>query len=325
MTRPFPAVEALVAGIFAGDRALIGRALTLVESKLPAHRESARTLLEQLAPRTGKALRVGITGVPGVGKSTLIDALGVYLISKGMRVAVLAVDPSSERSGGSILGDKTRMARLSNDPRAFIRPSPSGGTLGGVAARTREAMSVLEAAGFDVVLVETVGVGQSETAVRHLTDTFVLLMLAGAGDGLQGIKRGIMELADLVLVTKADGDNVRRADRAAAELRGALHLMQPVSEGWEPPVIATSATSGAGLEAAWSKVLAHREHLEATGELGRVRSEQARRWLWALVDEGLRARVRLVPGLPEVEAEVVAGRCPVERGAARILEALSEM
>ncbi len=326
MTRPMPSVDALESGIVAGDRAMIGRALTLVESTLGTHRERARELLRRLAPRTGKALRVGVTGVPGVGKSTFIDALGSHLVAAGMKVAVLAVDPSSERSGGSVLGDKTRMTRLANEPNAFVRPSPTRGTLGGVAARTREAMSVLEAAGFGVVLVETVGVGQSETAVRQLTDTFVLLALAGAGDELQGIKRGVMEVADIVAVTKADGDNARRAERAAAQLRTALHLMHPDGDGrgWHPPVMAMSSTAGRGVTELWASVIGHREHLERSGRLSEARGEQLRHWLWTLVEEGLREIVEArMPSLRTLEESVTQGTTPVDLAAATIIDTLS--
>ena len=234
----------LAAGVLAGERTAIGRAITLVESTLPTHRADAAALLDELLPHSGDAHRVGITGVPGVGKSTFIEALGLQLTSAGHRVAVLAVDPSSSRSGGSILGDKTRMQELSVDPNAFIRPSPSAGTLGGVARATREAMVVLEAAGYDVVLVETVGVGQSETVVHAMVDIFVVLMLSGAGDELQGIKKGVLELADLLAVNKADGANVERAQQAAVDYRRALHLVQPAGQAWEPPVLTCSALDG---------------------------------------------------------------------------------
>ncbi len=314
MARPFPSVDDLLAGITRGDRALIGRALTLVESKLPAHRTLAAELIARL-PRVA-ARRVGITGAPGVGKSTFIDALGVHLVALGHRVAVLAVDPSSERSGGSILGDKTRMARLAHDPRAFIRPSPAGRTLGGIAARTREAILVLEAAGFDVVIVETVGVGQSETAVRQLTDTFVLLALAGAGDELQGIKRGVMELADLVLVTKADGANVQPALGAASQLRLALRLLHGAAHA--PSVMTVSALPSAPpepLAAAWQAIARHHDALVADGRLATLRAEQAVRWLWTLVDERLRERVHRHPELARVEAAVRTGAMTVEAAA----------
>src|SRR5687767_7242293 len=234
--------------VASGDRAALARAITLMESRRPDHREAARALLQELMPRTGKAVRIGITGVPGVGKSTAIDTLGSMLTEKEHKVAVLAVDPSSTRTGGAILGDKTRMARLAVDPNAFIRPSPSSGTLGGVAAKTRETMLLCEAAGFDVILVETVGVGQSETAVADLTDFFLVLMLPGAGDELQGLKKGIVELADMIAVNKADGDNIARAKRAAAEYRAALHILNPRSTTWSPPVVTYSALTGDGIE-----------------------------------------------------------------------------
>src|ERR687890_263581 len=256
-----------------GDRAALARAITLMESRRADHREAARNLLQELMPRAGKAVRVGITGVPGVGKSTAIDALGTLLTEQGHRVAVLAVDPRSTRTGGAILGDKTRLARLAADPNAFIRPSPSSGTLGGVAAKTRETMLLCEAAGFDVILVETVGVGQSETAVADLTDFFLVLMLPGAGDELQGIKKGILELADLIAVNKAD-DAGARAKAAAAEYKAALHILAPASATWTPPVLTVSGLTGQGLDELWIKVLDHRRRLEATGELAAKRRAQ---------------------------------------------------
>ncbi|HEX8666088.1 MAG TPA: methylmalonyl Co-A mutase-associated GTPase MeaB [Beijerinckiaceae bacterium] len=289
MTRPKADVNG--EALLAGDRAALARAITLVESKRPDHRMAARKLLDRIMPHTGQAVRVGITGVPGVGKSTLVDALGSALTAKGHRVAVLAVDPSSTRTGGSILGDKTRMARLSADPAAFIRPSPSSGTLGGVAAKTRETMLLCEAAGFDVVLVETVGTGQSETAVADLTDFFLVLMLPGAGDELQGIKKGVVELADMVAVNKADGENAPRAAAAAAEYRAALHILTPPGAAWAPPVATVSGLTGEGLEDLWRTVLDHRARLSATGELQAKRRRQDARWMWALVDERLHARL----------------------------------
>jgi LAO/AO transport system kinase len=262
-------------------------------------------------PRTGGAVRVGITGVPGVGKSTVIDALGSSLTAKGHKVAVLAVDPSSSRTGGAILGDKTRMARLAADPNAFIRPSPSSGTLGGVAAKTRETTLLCEAAGFDVILVETVGVGQSETAVADLTDFFLVLMLPGAGDELQGIKKGIVELADMIAVNKADGDGAARATAAAAEYRAALHILTPASPNWTPPVITVSGLTGLGLDDLWAKVLDHRARLEASGELEAKRRAQDGKWMWALVHERLQERLRGDPAvrdrLPKLERAVAEG------------------
>ena len=242
-----PDVTTLCRGVRAGDRTVLARAITLVESKRADHQAAARRLVQDLLPATGQAIRVGVTGVPGVGKSTTIDALGIYLTGQGHRVAVLAVDPSSNRTGGSILADKTRMPRLAADPAAFIRPSPTSGSLGGVAAKTRETLLICEAAGFDVILVETVGVGQSETAVADLTDFFLLLMLAGAGDEIQGIKKGVIELADMIAVNKADGDNVKRATAAAAEYRAALHILVPRSPNWTPEVMTYSALTGQGI------------------------------------------------------------------------------
>ena len=308
-----------------GDRAALARAITLMESRRPDHREAARALLQALMPSTGKAVRVGITGVPGVGKSTAIDALGAMLTEKGHRVAVLAVDPSSTRTGGAILGDKTRMARLSVDPNAFIRPSPSSGTLGGVAAKTRETMLLCEAAGFDVILVETVGVGQSETAVADLTDFFLVLMLPGAGDELQGIKKGILELADLIAVNKAD-DAGAKAKAAAAEYKAALHILTPASNAWTPPVLTVSGLTGQGLDELWAKVLDHRSRLEATGELAAKRRAQDTKWMWALVHERLHERLTQDPSLrrrvPEIERAIAQGTLSPTAAAAEIVALL---
>src|SRR5580700_10718861 len=305
-------VSRLARAIRSGDRTVLSRAITLIESKRADHRRTAAALTQALLQDTGKAVRVGITGAPGVGKSTLIDALGSMLTRGGHRVAVLAVDPSSRRTGGSILADKTRMARLANDANAFIRPSPSSGTLGGVAAKTREAMLLCEAAGFDLVLVETVGIGQSETAVADMTDFFLLLMLAGAGDELQGLKKGVIELAEMIAVNKADGDNVARAKAAAAEYSAALHILTPRSPHWAPPVVTYSALTGDGVAGLWTQVLTHRQRLAAAGELAARRQEQQVKWLWTMLDERLIARLKSDPALksrlPELERAVAEGR-----------------
>jgi len=314
-----------VAGVRSADRAVLGRAITLIESRSPRHVELAQRLLTRLMPHTGQAIRVGITGVPGVGKSTFIDTLGTNLTAAGRRVAVLAVDPSSAISGGSILADKTRMPRLSADCGAFIRPSPSAGTLGGVASKTRETMLVCEAAGFDVVLVETVGVGQSETVVAEMTDFFLVLMLPGAGDELQGIKRGLLELADLIAINKADGDNRERAERAARDYRGAMSLMRPRDEDWTPPVLTCSGLHNVGLDRIWEQVVERYERLKASGLLERRRRQQMLRWMWALVDERLRGALQahreVKAKLPALEAEVLAGRLAPPAAAREILEA----
>jgi LAO/AO transport system kinase len=304
-------VARLARGIRAGDRAVLSRAITLIESKRADHRRSAAALMQALVGTTGKAVRVGITGAPGVGKSTTIDALGTMLTMQRRKVAVLAVDPSSRRTGGSILADKTRMARLANDANAFIRPSPASGTLGGVAARTRETVLLCEAAGYDVVLVETIGVGQSEIAVADMTDFFLLLMLPGAGDELQGLKKGVVELADMIAVNKADGDNVPRAKAAAAEYRAALHILTPRSANWSPPVLTYSALTGEGVAALWAHILDHREKITAAGELASRRAEQQVKWMWAMLEERLFAPLRsdrsIKAALTSIEAEVAAG------------------
>jgi LAO/AO transport system kinase len=306
-----PDIKTLAAGIRAGDRAVLARAITLIESKRPDHQDAARALVQELLPETGKAIRVGITGMPGVGKSTTIDALGTFLTGEGHKVAVLTIDPSSRRTGGSILGDKTRMARLVNDPKAFIRPSPSAGTLGGVAARTRETMLLCEAAGYDVMLIETVGVGQSEITVADMTDFFLVLMLAGAGDELQGIKKGVLELADMLAVNKADGENIKRAKAAAAEYRAAFHILRPRSPTWSPPVRTYSALTGDGISELWEQVEAHREKLTASGEHAERRREQQVRWMWTMLDDRLTSRLRsdatLRARLRTLEASVAAG------------------
>lgn len=318
-------LQRYVDGVLAGDRALLGRAITLIESRREDHQRLAQDLLTAVLPHTGKARRVGVTGVPGAGKSTLIDVLGTRLTGAGHRVAVLAIDPSSRISGGSILGDKTRMGRLGTDPGAFIRPSPSARTLGGVARKTREAMLLCEAAGFDVVIVETVGVGQSETVVADMVDAFLLLALGGAGDELQGIKRGVMELADVVAVNKADGDRAPAAERAAAELRQALHYMRPPHPDWTVPVLTVSARDGTRLDELWEALESHRAVLERGGDLRRRRQEQQLRWMWSLVEESLLQSLRDDPHvasrLPELEAAVREGRLPPTRAAREILAA----
>jgi LAO/AO transport system kinase len=318
-------IESLAAAVRAGDRRALGRAVTLVESTRADHREEAARLVELLAPAAGGAFRVGVSGVPGAGKSTFIETLGLRLTARGRRVAVLSVDPSSPASGGSILGDKTRMAELSKQDRAFIRPSPSGGTLGGVARRTREALLVCEAAGFDVVFVETVGVGQSETAVAGMTDLFLLLLAPGGGDELQGIKRGIVELADFVLVTKADGDLADAAGRAVDAYRAALTLLRPRTPGWEVPVAACSALTGEGIDAAAETLERFRAAATASGALAARRADQAGAWLWTETAEMLTERLREHPGvrglLGGLEAAVRAGELAPTAGARRLLEA----
>ncbi|MGW0773409.1 methylmalonyl Co-A mutase-associated GTPase MeaB [Streptomyces sp. NPDC002835] len=318
-------IDAYVRGVRDGSRAYIARAVTLVESARPDHRVLAQRLLTELLPFAGNARRVGISGVPGVGKSTFIDALGSMLTGLGHRVAVLAVDPSSSRTGGSILGDKTRMERLAVDPAAFVRPSPSSGTLGGVARATRETMVVMEAAGYDVVLVETVGVGQSETAVAGMVDSFLLLSLARTGDQLQGIKKGVLELADVVAVNKADGPHERDARSAARELAGALRLMNPPDAAWTPPVLSCSAREGSGLDTVWDRLEQHRAVLSAAGALDAKRREQQIEWTWAMVHDTLRDRLRRHPGVrelaPGLEQRVRDGELTASLAAERILDA----
>jgi LAO/AO transport system kinase len=297
-------VEELAAAVRSGDRAALPKAITLVESTRPDHREQAQQLLLELMAESGNAMHVGITGVPGVGKSTTIEALGMYLIDQGHRVAVLAVDPSSTRTGGSILGDKTRMAQLAVHPDAYIRPSPTSGTLGGVAKATRETIVLLEAAGFDVILVETVGVGQSEVTVANMVDTFVFLTLARTGDQLQGIKKGVLELADIVVVNKADGEHATEAKKAARELAGAIRLIYPRETLWRPPVLTMSALHGEGLAELWDTVLKHRQVLTEAGEFEARRRAQQVDWTWSMVRDTVLDRVLSHPAVKKIRAEV---------------------
>src|SRR5579863_6270407 len=319
-------IKALAKDLRAGHRAALARAITLIESRRADHQAAARDLVQKLLPETGKAIRVGITGSPGVGKSTTIDALGMFLIGRGHKAAVLAVDPSSARTGGSILADKTRMPHLAASDHAYIRPSPASGTLGGVAAKTREAMMLCEAAGFDVVLVETVGIGQSETAVCDMTDFFLALMLPGAGDELQGIKKGLVELSDMIAVNKADGDNVKRANLAAGEYRSALHILSSRSEHWHPPVVTYSALTGAGIDTIWQNILNHRKAMNASGEFAARRREQQVKWMWSMLEQRMMARLRADAAIrvkvKRIEAEVADGRITPALAAEQVAEML---
>jgi LAO/AO transport system kinase len=313
-------------GVRAGNRAILARAITLIESSRASHQRQAQALLQELLALTGRAHRIGITGVPGVGKSTTIDQLGMNLIAAGRKVAVLAVDPTSSRTGGSILGDKTRMARLAAEPRAFVRPSPTSGTLGGVARKTRETMALCEAAGFDVVIVETVGVGQSETTVAEMVDFFLVLLLPGGGDELQGIKKGIIEIADMIAINKADGDNVERATQSASEYLAALHILTPASPNWQPPVVTLSGRDNIGLDQLWGHIELHRRKLGASGELGERRRGQAIKWLHDMLGERMRMllyeNAQVKQRLPVIEAEVRAGRLMPTLAADQILSLL---
>ncbi|MGE0231498.1 MAG: methylmalonyl Co-A mutase-associated GTPase MeaB [Flavobacteriaceae bacterium] len=299
------------AAIAAGDRAVLARAITLVESRKAAHRALAAELIDLLKDRTGHAVRIGISGPPGVGKSTTIDQFGMMLLGEGRKVAVLAVDPSSALTGGSILGDKTRMTRLAMDERAFIRPSPSAGTLGGVAARTRETMLLCEAAGYDAVIVETVGTGQSETAVADMVDVFLVLLLPGGGDELQGIKKGIIELADILAINKADGDNAPRAKATASEYRAALHILTPRDAGWHPPVLTIAGLTGLGLDELWAKILEHRDQAVSSGAFERRRRAQQVKWMWTMLEDRIHARLTRDPStrarVEAIEAELRDG------------------
>ena len=314
-----------VRGVLAHDTSIIGRAITLVESNAPAHQRPAQEVLAALMPHTGKARRVGLTGIPGAGKSTFIEAFGLRLAESGHRVAVLAIDPSSAVTGGSILGDKVRMEKLGRHPNAFIRPSPSGGSLGGVTRKTREAILVCEAAGYDVVLVETVGVGQNEVAVRAMVDAFVVLLIAGAGDEMQGIKKGVIELADLLVINKADGDNIPRCQAALAEMKRVLHYLRHATEGWQTTVQTASARTGDGVADVWTTLGQFFTTGERTGSTARRRREQAVAWMHALVEERLRTDFYETAAVrarrPEIEQEVAAGRTAPLAGALALLAA----
>ena len=322
-----PAAQALAAGVLAGERRALAQAITLAESSRREHQLRAQSLLEALLPHTGRSLRLGVSGAPGVGKSTLLEALGLHVAAEGRRVAVLAVDPSSAVSGGSILGDKTRMERLSQHPNAFIRPSPAGGTLGGVAAKTREAILLCEAAGYGAIIVETVGVGQSEVAVAGMVDMFILLQLPHAGDELQALKKGIIELADLVVINKADLD-ARAAELARVQVENILTLLASASPDWAPPVLAVSALTGAGVPELWREVTRFEAAMTASGELQAKRRRQAVDWMWSLIDAELRARFRHHPAvrdsLDRLTAAVIRGTVTPSAAARELLAAARE-
>ena len=317
-------LDELIKGVLKGDRTSLGKALTLVESNRSDDRELVESLLAQISSKLGEAHRIGITGVPGVGKSTFIEAMGSKLIESGHKVAVLAVDPTSSVSGGSILGDKTRMTRLANDPNAFVRPSPSSGTLGGVTRTTRESMALLECAGYDIVMVETVGIGQSETVVAEMVDIFLVLMLPGAGDELQGIKKGVLELADMIAVNKTDGENKAKAFEAAKDYISALRLTQPATSNWTPPVVNCSSLTGEGLDEVWEKITDHRKILENSGEWSERRKIQKLKWMWSIVEERLSSDLHDHPSIaeqvPQLEKTVLEGKISATAAAERLLE-----
>lgn len=313
----------MAAAVKSGNRAMLARAITLVESRKREHQDLAQSVLQHLVPHAGNAIRLGITGVPGVGKSTTIDQLGINLIEAGHKVAVLAVDPTSKRTGGSILGDKTRMSRLALAADAFIRPSPTSGTLGGVTRKTRETMVLVEAAGFDVIIIETVGVGQSEVAVADMVDFFLVLLLAGGGDDLQGIKKGVIEIADMIAINKADGDNIPRAERAAAEYRGALQILTPHDAAWSPPVITISGATNGGLDDLWNKVLQNKNLMTASGAFDERRKRQSVQWMHDMLEDRIMANVMAHPAvakaLPDIKAAVRDGRLLPSRAVDEIL------
>ena len=320
--------EYYIQGVLDNNRLMLARTITLVESTLATHQDIAKNVINALLPKTGKAVRLGITGVPGAGKSTFIESFGTKLTEQGHKVAVLAIDPSSTRSGGSILGDKTRMEKLAVNHNAFIRPSPSGGSLGGVARKTRETMLVCEAAGFDVIIIETVGVGQSETTVASMVDFFLVLQIAGAGDELQGIKKGVLEVADAIAVNKADGDNINRAKLAKKQYETALHLVTPSSPNWMPPVMTCSAVEMIGLEEIWQTIIRHEEIMTASGELQKKRQEQAMSWMWFLVKEGLETwfyhHPQVKERIPEIKKMVEEQKIAPTRAADELVSVLGK-
>jgi LAO/AO transport system kinase len=319
-----PSTKEIVEGILSGNRTMLSRAITLAESSLPYHTELAQEVIEKCLPHSGQSFRIGITGVPGVGKSTFIESLGMFLIRKNRKLAVLAIDPSSEKTKGSILGDKTRMEELSSESCAFIRPSPSAGSLGGVARKTREAVILCEAAGYDTIFIETVGVGQSETAVHSMVDFFLLLMLAGAGDELQGIKRGIMEMADAITITKADGENITRAERAKSEYSNAIHLFPPSDSGWIPRVMTCSARSRTGIQEIWDTILEYKTLTQQNGYFAKKRQEQSRYWMYETINQNLKDSFyhdrRIQKMLEKQEAQVLQGELTPFAPARKLME-----